>query len=251
MNKTPVRGAVTVVPRGPEGKTLRGGGGGRNLAAAVEKNVDSSGAGAPERFHIGSPAHQVQEPTRKQGITAEYDALDQCSSVSAGSAEAAIVHQSAAQVATAAVAAAMALEDEGVSDSTAGVLRELRASGMFTDLPDLAGSTASNAPDSLAAPKAQAPPPSPGDSAGGPEPPCSPLDAAGFSGFPPHGLEEKQFAVGRGDCDEENRAHHRDASELNPSARVAEKCKDPHRLPEDGRPELPESGKSELPEECW
>jgi hypothetical protein len=75
----------------------------------------------------------------------EYDALDQLPGGCVGTAA---MTRSAAKVATAAVAAAMALEDEGMSDSTAGVLRELRASGiftpskkMFTDLPDLATTT--------------------------------------------------------------------------------------------------------------
>lgn len=69
--------------------------------------------------------------------------------LSGGAADAAVMQKSAAQVATATVATAMALEDAGMADSTAEVLREFRDSGIFTGIQ----SSASNAADSSAATK--------------------------------------------------------------------------------------------------
>jgi len=55
----------------------------------------------------------------------------------AGSSQQVVAQQAAAQLATAAVATAMALEDAGHSQSTAGVLRQLRNSGIISSLPEL------------------------------------------------------------------------------------------------------------------
>jgi len=167
----PVRGSVMVVPGGPEGRVLRGGGGRRAAAAAaaaaaVNNGVEpacavqtgsakSRSTSEPERFAVCEPTKHFSlsetitaenvcasppgktssnddcQMVDKHGIAKEYDAMDQ---FSGGAAEAAVVQESAAQVATATVATAMALEDEGMPDSTAEVLRELRDSGIFTGI---------------------------------------------------------------------------------------------------------------------
>jgi len=90
----------------------------------------------------------------EEAIQAEYDVFDHFKAESvAGSAEMAeaeeqsaaqlaTAQQSAAQLATAALATALALEDDDSrADSTADVLRSFRASGILTDLPDLASPT--------------------------------------------------------------------------------------------------------------
>merc|ERR1719454_1510342 len=82
----------------------------------------------PRRYSLadaGTLEKVDPEPIGKLGIAAEYEALDQFQACARQptSTGAAIVQQSAAQVAKAAVKAAMVLEDEGRPDSTAGVIR--------------------------------------------------------------------------------------------------------------------------------
>jgi len=102
---TPTRDMVTVVPRGPEGRTLRGGGGGRSIASATEEASSRKGAGEPDRFDMCE--------AQAQGIFVEYDAVDQGAN---DSTQGTAIQQCAT------------LQGEGMSASTAGVLRELQAS---------------------------------------------------------------------------------------------------------------------------
>merc|ERR1711879_138706 len=103
--------------------------------------------------------------------------------------------------ATAAVAAAMVLEDEGVSDSTAGVLRELRASGMFSDLPELAA--ASGAVDSLAIAACA------GEAASGAVPTVSPRSVGKVSDTSPRETPQKDDA-----CPQDGSEDRQSASQL-------------------------------------
>jgi len=79
------RGSVTVVPMGPEGKTLRGGGGRRANSSIVEESgcsdhgpecFDMSSSPEKSKSAMGSPENTCFGADGLQTISVEYDALD-------------------------------------------------------------------------------------------------------------------------------------------------------------------------------
>lgn len=96
-SKKAARGSVTIVPGGPEGRSLRGGGGGRNSVTTVEplrfdmceptRRYSLTGSSTPEQC-TASPKEgkfDITPETAMQGISVEYEALDQFSADLSGS----------------------------------------------------------------------------------------------------------------------------------------------------------------------